>query len=207
MRESRWVARAYEACRSLRLAMLSEREFTSGRRASLVDSEFCSLLKVRWDFALSHSNVNNTLEQTHAHCGDPPLPRQGPLAGASEFADLAAGQTIVNDRRYAIENGPSGFDRPALVPQPKIKFLMLMRNERLARLRTTLRRRQHDAHHRRWRPASGARRSLHQGRAPCHRGLFPDLHAQGAARSPEGAGGRRVIPSRTWPPKWCRSST
>jgi len=49
---------------------------------------------------------------------------------------LRAGQTLPADRRYAIENGPSGFD--AADPQyfPKIKFLMLMRNERLAALRT-----------------------------------------------------------------------
>ncbi|WP_315837589.1 MOSC domain-containing protein [Bradyrhizobium prioriisuperbiae] len=49
---------------------------------------------------------------------------------------LQAGQTLPADRRYAIENGPSGFT-PA-TPQyfPKIKFLMLMRNERLASLET-----------------------------------------------------------------------
>jgi uncharacterized protein YcbX len=63
-----------------------------------------------------------------------------PVKGLSpeplDFADLAVGQTIVNDRRYAIENGPSGFDPAAPSYQPKIKFLMLMRNERLAGLRT-----------------------------------------------------------------------
>ena len=55
-----------------------------------------------------------------------------PLSAVS----LRAGQTLPADRRYAIENGPSGFD--AADPQyfPKIKFLMLMRNERLAALRT-----------------------------------------------------------------------
>lgn len=49
---------------------------------------------------------------------------------------LRAGRTLEADRRYAIENGPSGFD--AADPQhfPKIKFLMLMRNERLAALHT-----------------------------------------------------------------------
>src|SRR5512132_2355687 len=49
---------------------------------------------------------------------------------------LAPGQTIVADRRYAIENGPSGFDPAAPAYLPKIRFLMLMRNERLARLAT-----------------------------------------------------------------------
>jgi len=40
------------------------------------------------------------------------------------------------DRLFAIENGPSGFDPAAPQHQPKIKFLMLMRDERLATLRT-----------------------------------------------------------------------
>ncbi|HWM45801.1 MAG TPA: MOSC N-terminal beta barrel domain-containing protein [Xanthobacteraceae bacterium] len=50
--------------------------------------------------------------------------------------DLAAGQTLPADRRYAIENGPTGFDAAAPAYFPKIRFLMLMKNERLARLRT-----------------------------------------------------------------------
>ena len=49
---------------------------------------------------------------------------------------LAAGQTVPCDRLYAIENGPSGFDPAAPKYQPKARFLMLMRNERLAMLRT-----------------------------------------------------------------------
>jgi MOSC domain-containing protein len=49
---------------------------------------------------------------------------------------LTPGQTIAADRRYAIENGPSGFDPAAPAYLPKIRFLMLMRNERLARLET-----------------------------------------------------------------------
>lgn len=49
---------------------------------------------------------------------------------------LAAGQTIPCDRLYAIENGPSGFDPAAPKHQPKTRYLMLMRNERLAMLRT-----------------------------------------------------------------------
>jgi hypothetical protein len=50
---------------------------------------------------------------------------------------LAAGSTLPADRRYAIENGPSGFDPGAPAHFPKIRFLMLMKNERLARLTTT----------------------------------------------------------------------
>lgn len=49
---------------------------------------------------------------------------------------LSAGQTFPADRRYAIENGPSGFDPAAPKWLPKSTFLMLMRNERLAELQT-----------------------------------------------------------------------
>jgi uncharacterized protein YcbX len=49
---------------------------------------------------------------------------------------LAVGATLPADRLYAIENGPSGFDPAAPRHQPKQRYLMLMRNERLARLRT-----------------------------------------------------------------------
>jgi uncharacterized protein YcbX len=49
---------------------------------------------------------------------------------------LTAGQTLPADRRYAIENGPSGFDPAAPVWMPKTTFLMLMRDERLAGLWT-----------------------------------------------------------------------
>jgi uncharacterized protein len=51
-------------------------------------------------------------------------------------ADLAVGETLPADRRYAVENGPSGFDPAAPAYFPKIRFLMLMKNERLARLCT-----------------------------------------------------------------------
>src|SRR5438094_3033788 len=49
---------------------------------------------------------------------------------------LAVAETLPGDRLYAIENGPSGFDPAAPRHQPKQRHLMLMRNERLARLRT-----------------------------------------------------------------------
>ena len=51
-------------------------------------------------------------------------------------ARLAAGETLPGDRRYAIENGPSEFDPAAPRHQPKTRYLMLMRNERLATLQT-----------------------------------------------------------------------
>jgi hypothetical protein len=51
-------------------------------------------------------------------------------------AELGPGQTLLADRRYAIENGPSGFNpaEPKWLPKPH--FLMLMRDEWLASLRT-----------------------------------------------------------------------
>ncbi len=49
-------------------------------------------------------------------------------------ADLRAGEVLGGDRLYAIENGPSGFDPQAPRWMPKIKFLCLMRNARLAAL-------------------------------------------------------------------------
>jgi uncharacterized protein YcbX len=49
---------------------------------------------------------------------------------------LSAGQTLPADRRYAIENGPSGFDPAAPAWLPKSYYLMLMRNEGLAGLQT-----------------------------------------------------------------------
>jgi uncharacterized protein len=51
---------------------------------------------------------------------------------------LAPGQTLPADRLYAIENGPTGFDPAAPAYFPKQRFLMLMRNERLAGLDTRL---------------------------------------------------------------------
>jgi uncharacterized protein YcbX len=51
---------------------------------------------------------------------------------------LAPGQTVPLDRAYAIENGASGFDPAAPAYFPKQRFLMLMRNERLANLATHL---------------------------------------------------------------------
>jgi len=52
------------------------------------------------------------------------------------FAKLDLFQTLPADRRYAIENGPSGFEPTAPAYLPKQRFLMLMKNERLARLAT-----------------------------------------------------------------------
>jgi MOSC domain-containing protein len=53
-----------------------------------------------------------------------------------ERTTLVRGATLPADRLYAIENGPCGFDPAAPQYFPKLRFLMLMRNERLAALRT-----------------------------------------------------------------------
>ncbi len=47
---------------------------------------------------------------------------------------LSPDQTFPADRAFAIENGPSGFDPASPSWQPKIKFLCLMRNAKLAAL-------------------------------------------------------------------------
>ena len=56
---------------------------------------------------------------------------------ALERVTLEAGGTMPFDRAYAIENGPGRFDPDDPRHLPKITFLMLMRDERLATLVTT----------------------------------------------------------------------
>ena len=53
-----------------------------------------------------------------------------------EIATLETSGYFPGDRLYAIENGDSGFNPVAPRHQPKTKYLMLMRDEALARLRT-----------------------------------------------------------------------
>ncbi len=63
-------------------------------------------------------------------------PVKGLSPEALTQASLRPGKTVSGDRSYAIENGPIGFDPSAPKFFPKINFLMLMKNERLAGLRT-----------------------------------------------------------------------
>jgi uncharacterized protein YcbX len=74
-------------------------------------------------------------------------------------AHLAAGAYFPGDRLFAIENGPSGFDPAAPVHQLKTKYLMLMRDERLATLRT------------RYEDATGTLSIEHEGRNAVHADL------------------------------------
>ena len=64
-----------------------------------------------------------------------------PVKGLSgeklKSVSLRQDATFPADRAFAIENGPSGFDPAAPAWQPKIKFLCLMRNAKLAALETT----------------------------------------------------------------------
>lgn len=53
-----------------------------------------------------------------------------------DHVTLTPGETVPFDRVYAIENGPGRFNPDEPKHLPKINFLMLMRNERLATLET-----------------------------------------------------------------------
>jgi uncharacterized protein YcbX len=63
-------------------------------------------------------------------------PVKGLSPEALETAELETSGYFPSDRLYAIENGPSGFNETVPRHLPKIAYLMLMRNEALARLRT-----------------------------------------------------------------------
>ena len=76
--------------------------------------------------SLSPAQVTNLYRYPVKGLSPEPLPRVA----------LQVGQTFPADRRYAIENGTSGFDPRAPSWLPKSCFLMLMRNERLAGLQT-----------------------------------------------------------------------
>src|SRR5215472_12958089 len=64
-------------------------------------------------------------------------PVKGLSPEAMHSAPLAVGATVPGDRLYAIENGPSGFDAAQPRYRAKTHYLMLMRNERLAALKTS----------------------------------------------------------------------
>ncbi|KQQ31277.1 molybdenum cofactor sulfurase [Methylobacterium sp. Leaf123] len=63
-------------------------------------------------------------------------PVKGLSPEALETAELETSGYFPGDRLYAIENGPSGFNETVPRHLPKVAYLMLMRNEALARLRT-----------------------------------------------------------------------
>jgi uncharacterized protein len=63
-------------------------------------------------------------------------PVKGLTPEALQRVCLAVGETLPFDRAWAIENGAGRFDPDSPRHLPKINFLMLMRDERLATLRT-----------------------------------------------------------------------
>lgn len=63
-------------------------------------------------------------------------PVKGLSAEPIDWVELTQGDFFPYDRLYALENGPSGFHPDAPEHQPKIKFLMLMKNASLAGLKT-----------------------------------------------------------------------
>jgi uncharacterized protein len=63
-------------------------------------------------------------------------PVKGLSAETMPVLRLKPGETVPFDRAYAIENGPGRFDPDHPRYLPKVNFLMLMRNERLAALST-----------------------------------------------------------------------
>ena len=69
-------------------------------------------------------------------CGLFRYPVKGLSPESLQKMPLTAGGTAPFDRAYAIENGAGRFDPEHPVHLPKINFLMLMRNERLATLTT-----------------------------------------------------------------------
>ncbi len=120
---------------------------------------------------------------------------------------LGIGQTFPADRRYAIENGPSGFDPAAPKWMSKAHFLMLMRDEWLAGLHThfddasnvlTIRRDGSIA-------AQGDLETA-QGRGAIEAVSGREFRRtdQGTAKNPSRP---RTTVFPTWQRKWCRSST
>jgi MOSC domain-containing protein len=100
-----------------------------------------------------------------------------PVKGLSpeplERARLGIGATLPADRLYAIENGPSGFDPAAARHAPKQRYLMLMRNERLAWLRTRF----DDASHTLVIATEGREAARGDLRTPAGRGAIEDFFA------------------------------
>ena len=72
-----------------------------------------------------------------ANRSDLPLPGEGAEPERLSQVTLTPRASLPCDRAYAIENGPSDFDPQKPQYFPKIRFLELMRNARLAALRTS----------------------------------------------------------------------
>ena len=135
------------------------------------------------------------------------LPGQGAFARAFSRSDTSPGRTVPATALYAIENGPSGFNPASPEYFPKIRFLMLMRNARLAELRTafdaethglTIRHENHEA----------AKGDFERRKAARNRGILRRILRRRIARPAEGAAAPRATAFPTSRTEGaCRSST
>ena len=133
-----------------------------------------------------------------------------PVKGLSpeplEQTTLTVRETLPADRLYAVENGPSGFDPAAPRHQPKQRYLMLMRNERLARLHTRF----DDASHTLVIRLEGREAARGDLRTPGGRATVEGFFS---ATAPTSCAGRRACSARrasafpTSHTRWSRSST
>lgn len=74
------------------------------------------------------NDVRSTVDSIYRY------PVKGLTPEKMDSVTLAPGETLPFDRAFAIENGPGRFDPANPRHLPKITFLMLMRDERLAAL-------------------------------------------------------------------------
>ena len=84
-----------------------------------------------------HENLTMKISKTGTVTELYRYPVKGLTGEPLNSATLSVGATLPFDRAYAIENGPGPFDPTAPAHLPKIHFVMLMRNEQLAGLRST----------------------------------------------------------------------
>ena len=96
---------------------------------------------------------------------------------------LRPGDTVPGDRVYAIENGGGRFDANAPRHLPKIHFLMLMRDERLATLQSTFEDSTHTLTVLRDGKQVARGSALNGDWPPAHRAILRRLHEDGAARA------------------------
>jgi uncharacterized protein len=99
-------------------------------------SEKFATFRVKPEVAFQDHAVGNAMNTAATIRAIYRYPVKGLSAERLDATVLKPGETLVGDRRFAIENGPSGFDPAAPGYLPKQRFLMLMKNERLARLDT-----------------------------------------------------------------------
>src|SRR6478735_10673065 len=118
---------------------------------------------------------------------------------------LAPYETLPADRLYAIENGPSGFDPTAPRYQPKQRYLMLMRNERLARLRARFEEASHTLAIE-WRARKRRAATCGQRRAARPSNVSSPVFAPTNFAGRRACCTRRASASPMWRARWFRSS-